>query len=80
MAGLDTLTYTFFLNSDSLALDALELGENTPKGKVAVQVRFQGQGVMPGQMSAQADLDVTAYDLILPPDVRTREGAVQGRC
>ncbi|HKL80928.1 MAG TPA: translocation/assembly module TamB domain-containing protein [Desulfobacter sp.] len=66
MAGLDTLAYTFFLNPDSLALDALELGQNTPAGKVAAQVRIKGQGVTPGQMSAQADLDVTVHDLILP--------------
>nr|WP_320014414.1 translocation/assembly module TamB domain-containing protein [uncultured Desulfobacter sp.] len=66
MAGLDTLAYNFFLNPDSLALDALELGENTPEGKVAAQVRVQGRGVIPGQMSAHADLDVTAHDLILP--------------
>ncbi|MDX9963249.1 translocation/assembly module TamB domain-containing protein [Desulfobacter postgatei] len=66
MAGLDTLAYTFFLNPESLALDALELGENTPKGKVAARVRVQGQGVMPGQISARADLDVTVHDLILP--------------
>jgi len=66
MAGLDTLAYTFFLNPDSLALDALELGENTPEGKVGAQVRVRGQGVIPGQMSAHADLDITAHDLILP--------------
>ncbi|WP_245569060.1 translocation/assembly module TamB domain-containing protein [Desulfobacter curvatus] len=66
MAGLDTLAYAFFLNPDSLALEALELGESTPEGKVAAQVRVRGQGVIPGQMSAHADLDVTAHDLILP--------------
>jgi len=66
MTGLDTLAYNFFLNPDSLSLDALELGENTPKGNVSARVRIQGHGVMPGQMSARADLDVTAHDLILP--------------
>ncbi|NWH04439.1 translocation/assembly module TamB domain-containing protein [Desulfobacter latus] len=66
MAGLDTLAYTFFLNPDSLALNALELGENTPEGTVAALVRVQGRGVIPGQMSAHADLDVTVHDLILP--------------
>ncbi len=66
MASLDTLAYTFFLNPGSLVLDALELGENTPEGKVTAQVRVKGRGVIPGQMSAHADLDVTAYDLILP--------------
>ncbi|NDY70589.1 hypothetical protein DO021_02450 [Desulfobacter hydrogenophilus] len=66
MAGLETLAYTFFLNPGDLALDALELGENTPEGKVAAQVRVRGQGVIPGQMSAHADLDITAHDLILP--------------
>ena len=45
MAGLDTLAYTFFLNPDSLALDALELGENTPEGKVAAQGSGPGTGV-----------------------------------
>lgn len=66
MAGLDTLACNFFLNPDSLSLKALELGENIPRGKVSARVRVQGQGVMPGQMSARADLDVTAHDLILP--------------
>lgn len=66
MADLNTLAYTFFLSPDNLALDALELGENTPEGKVAAQVRVKGRGVIPGQMSAHADLDVTAHDLILP--------------
>lgn len=81
MADLDTLAYTFFLNPDGLALDTLELGEGTPEGKVAAQVRIQGQGVMPGQMSAQADLDVTAHDLMLPrmsepAKVRFKAGAL----
>ena len=66
MADLDTLAYTFFLNPADLALEALELGEGTPKGKVAAQVRIQGRGVIPGQMTAHANLDVTAHDLILP--------------
>ena len=58
--------YTFFLNPTDLALEALELGEGTPKGKVAAQVQVRGRGVIPGQMSAHATLDVTAHDLILP--------------
>jgi translocation and assembly module TamB len=66
MADLDTLAYTFLLNPADLALDALELGDGTPKGNVAAQVRIQGRGVMPGQMFAHTDLDVTAHDLILP--------------
>jgi len=66
MAGLDTLAYNFFLNPDSLALEALELGENTPEGKVAAQLRIRGQGVIPGQMSTHADLNITVHDLILP--------------
>ncbi|WP_320040829.1 translocation/assembly module TamB domain-containing protein [uncultured Desulfobacter sp.] len=66
MVGLDTLTYTFLFNPDSLAIEALELGENTPEGKATALVRVQGQGVVPGEMSARANLDVTAHDLILP--------------
>nr|WP_321399456.1 translocation/assembly module TamB domain-containing protein [uncultured Desulfobacter sp.] len=66
MADLETLAYTFFLNPADLALEALELGEGTPQGKVAAQVRIQGRGVIPGQMTAHASLDVTAHDLILP--------------
>lgn len=80
MADLDTLAYTFFLNPAGLALKALDLGENTPKGKVAAQVRVRGQGVIPGRMSAHADLDVTAHNLILPrmsapAQVRFKAGA-----
>nr|WP_319393301.1 translocation/assembly module TamB domain-containing protein [uncultured Desulfobacter sp.] len=66
MSDLDTLAYTFFLNPAALALEALELGEGTPKGKVSAEVRVRGRGVIPGQMSAHATLDVTAHDLILP--------------
>ena len=66
MAGLDTMAYNFFLSPAGLSLEALELGENTPKGKVAAQVRIQGRGAVPGQMSAHADLDVTVQDLTLP--------------
>ncbi|MCG8553642.1 MAG: translocation/assembly module TamB domain-containing protein [Desulfobacterales bacterium] len=66
MAGLDTLAYAFFLNPDSLAIEALELGENNPEGKVSARVRVRGQGVVPGEISARADLDVTVHDLTLP--------------
>lgn len=66
MAGLDTPAYHFFLNPDNLSLEALWGEENTPKGQVAAQIRVQGRGVIPGQMSAHADLDVTVRDLILP--------------
>lgn len=66
MADLDTLAYTFFVKPVDLALAALQLGEGTPEGNVAAQIQVRGRGVIPGQMSAHATLDVRAHDLILP--------------
>ncbi|WP_321492273.1 translocation/assembly module TamB domain-containing protein [uncultured Desulfobacter sp.] len=66
MAGLDSLAYDFSADTNNLSLTALELGENIPQGNISARVLVQGRGVMPGQMSAHADLDVTAHDLILP--------------
>ena len=80
MSDLDTLAYTFFLNPGDLALAALELGEGTPKGKVSAEVRVRGQGVIPGQMSAHATLDVTAHNLILPQMSDPCNRSVEGRC
>ena len=65
MAGLDTIDYAFFLESENLSLQALELSEKIPKGFVDAKIEVAGHGVIPGQITAEAGLDVTARELEL---------------
>ncbi len=78
-AGPETIRYDLAARQDSLSLAALGLPENAPEGTLSARVTVTGQGVVPGNISANAQADIQSNDLTYPRLAAPAALRLQGR-